>query len=148
MTKLDLFLLHGWELQCFWGEWPSGLRCSKNWRLPGSNPTRHLARLRDPTSLQDSRWPSGRKCKTQWLTSGKWGCPLNNDPKLAVRYPNSSFKKINCWVWIVQKSVSSGIFFMRFIFFFFFFLLSWTLFKSSEVSITFLRPDKPGVHVL
>ena len=22
--------------------------------------------------------------KTQWLASGKWGCPLDNGPKLAV----------------------------------------------------------------
>ena len=28
--------------------------------------------------------------KTQWLTSGEWGCPLDNGPKLAVGQPNSS----------------------------------------------------------
>ena len=73
------------------GEWPSGLRrCSKNRKVPGSNPTRRSAGLRDPTSLRGSRWPSGRKCKTQWLTSGEWGCPLDNGPKLAVGQPNSS----------------------------------------------------------
>ena len=34
------------------GEWPSGLRrCDQNWKVPGSNPTRHSAGLRDPTSL-------------------------------------------------------------------------------------------------
>ena len=39
-----------------WGEWPSGLRrCSKNRKVPGSNPTRRSAGLRDPTSLQGSR---------------------------------------------------------------------------------------------
>ena len=78
----------------FWGEWPSGLgRCSKNRKVSGSNPTRRSAGLRDPTSLRGSRWPPGRKCKTQWLTSGEWGCPLDNGPKLAVGQPNSSLKK-------------------------------------------------------
>ena len=58
-----------------WGEWPSQLRrCSKNWKVPSSNPTRRSAGLRDPTSLRGSQWPSGRKCKTQWLTSGEWDC--------------------------------------------------------------------------
>ena len=34
------------------GEWSSGLRhCRKNWKVPGSNPTRYLAELRDPTLL-------------------------------------------------------------------------------------------------
>ena len=82
-----------WNFTLFEG-WPSGLRrCNKNQKVPGSNPPRHSARLRDPTSLWGSRWPSGQKCKTQWLTSGEWGCPLDNDPKLAVRQPNSSLKK-------------------------------------------------------
>lgn len=27
------------------------------------------------------------------LTSGEWGCPLNKGPTLAMRQPNSSFKK-------------------------------------------------------
>ena len=67
------------------GEWPSGWRhCSKNWRVPSPNSTRHSARLMDPTLLRGSRWPSGRKYKTQWLTLGEWGCPLDNGPKLAV----------------------------------------------------------------
>ena len=33
-------------------KWPSGSRhCNQNWKVPGSNPTRRSARLRDPTSL-------------------------------------------------------------------------------------------------
>ena len=28
--------------------------------------------------------------KMQWLTFGEWGCPPDNDPKLAVGQPNSS----------------------------------------------------------
>ena len=40
----------------FWGEWPSGLRrCDQNRKVPGSNPTRRSAGLRDPTSLRGSR---------------------------------------------------------------------------------------------
>ena len=43
-------------LICFWGEWPSGLRrCYKNRKVPGSNPARRSAGLRDPTSLRGSR---------------------------------------------------------------------------------------------
>ena len=39
-----------------WGEWPSGLRrCYKNRKVPGSNPARRSAGLRDPTSLRGSR---------------------------------------------------------------------------------------------
>ena len=73
------------------GEWPSGLRrCSKNRKVPGSNPTRRSDGPRDPTSLRGSRWPPGRKWKTQCLTSGEWGCPLDNGPKLAVGQPSSS----------------------------------------------------------
>ena len=37
-------------------EWPSGLRrCDQNRKVPGSNPTRRSAGLRDPTSLRGSR---------------------------------------------------------------------------------------------
>ena len=82
-------------VRIFPGEWPSGLeRCSKNRKVPGSNPTRRSAGLRDSTSLQGSRWPSGCKRKTQWLTSGEWVCPLDNGPKLAVGQPNSSWRKL------------------------------------------------------
>ena len=79
------------ESRRYQGEWPRGLMyCSKNQKVPGSNPTRHSAGLREPTSFQGSWWPTGRKCKIQWSTSGEWGCPLNNGPKLAVGQPNSS----------------------------------------------------------
>ena len=56
-------LQHGMEnLYCLMdltlcrGEWPSGLRrCDQNRKVPGSNPTRRSAGLRDPTSLRGSR---------------------------------------------------------------------------------------------
>ena len=90
------FLLHTYFFGG--GEWPSGLRrCSKNQKVPGSNSTRRSAGLRDPTSLRGFRWPSGRKCNTQWLTSGEWGCPLDNGPKwggkIAVKKKSSKHKK-------------------------------------------------------
>ena len=35
------------------GEWPSWFRrCSKNQKVPSSNPTRHSVGLRDPTTLR------------------------------------------------------------------------------------------------
>ena len=68
-----------------WGEWPSGLRrCDWNRKVPGSNPTRHSAGLRDLTSLQCSSWPSGWIYKTQMITLAEWGYLLDNVPKLAV----------------------------------------------------------------
>ena len=40
----------------YWGEWPSGLRrCYQDRKVPGSNPVRCSAGLRDPTSLRGSR---------------------------------------------------------------------------------------------
>ena len=46
----------GLELITNWEEWPSGLRrCDQNRKVPGSNPTRRSAGLRDPTSLRGSR---------------------------------------------------------------------------------------------
>ena len=52
-------------------EWPDGLRrYTENRKDPGSDSTRCLAGLSDPTSLQYSRWPLGQiKNITQWLTS-------------------------------------------------------------------------------
>ena len=39
------------------GGWPRGLwQCNENQKVPGSNPTRHSAKLRDPTLLWGSRW--------------------------------------------------------------------------------------------
>ena len=38
--------------------------------------------------------------ETQWLTSSEWGCPPNNDPKMALEQPNRSLKnssKVKCW---------------------------------------------------
>ena len=33
--------------------------------------------------LWNSQWPVSQKTeKKKWLTSGEWGCPLHNDPKL------------------------------------------------------------------
>ena len=35
------------------GEWPSGLKCcDQNWKVPGSNPARHSAELRDQPHYQ------------------------------------------------------------------------------------------------
>ena len=48
----------------------------------------------------------------QWLTSGEWGCPLNNGPKLAMGLPNSSWKKkvMHTWSLFSAKSlIVSGI---------------------------------------
>ena len=69
---VSLFLLpHNCVPYCKWGEWPSGLRrCDQNWKVPGSNPARRSARLRDPTSLRGSRWASGRICKNAVINIG------------------------------------------------------------------------------
>ena len=90
------------------GEWPSVLKhCSKYHKVPSSNPIRHLAWLRDPISLRGSQWPSGQKCKMQWLTSGEWGYPLDNGPKMDVGQPNSSLKKSNIFfVLSLHKTVT------------------------------------------
>ena len=50
-----------------------------------------------------------------WLTSGEWGCSLDNGPKLVVGQPNDSFK--------TKK-----------IFFFFFLLTFWNLFTKMAVN--------------
>ena len=50
------------------GEWPCGLRhYIKNQKVLGSNPTRHLARHRDPTSWWGSQWPSHWNCTNSVL---------------------------------------------------------------------------------
>ena len=60
------FITTLWYDTTTWGEWPSWLRCcDQNRKVPSSNPTRCLARLRDPTSLWGSWWPSGQICKMQ-----------------------------------------------------------------------------------
>ena len=56
---MDLHILSSWviitqqieiNLKSLWGEWPNGLRrCSKNRKVPDSNPTLRSAGLRDPT---------------------------------------------------------------------------------------------------
>ena len=45
-------------------------RCSKNRKVPGSNPNRRSAGLRDPTLLRGSRWPWNRKCKDAVINTG------------------------------------------------------------------------------
>ena len=60
------FIATLWYDTTTWGEWPSWLRCcDQNRKVPKSNPTKCLARLRDPTSLWGSWWPSGQICKMQ-----------------------------------------------------------------------------------
>ena len=70
-----IFTINNMEKWAYlWEEWPSGLRCCDwNRKVPSSNPTRHLARLRDLTSLQGSQWPLGRICKTQVFFKVEWG---------------------------------------------------------------------------
>ena len=42
-------------------------------------------------SLQGSKWPSGRKLiKTVTKTQGRWDCPIDIGPKLAVGQPNGT----------------------------------------------------------
>ena len=57
-----MILFHSFHFKGFpniWGEWPSGLRrrCSKNQKVPGTNPIRRWVGLRDPTSLRGPRDP-------------------------------------------------------------------------------------------
>ena len=53
------------------GEWPSGLRhCNQNQKVPCSKPTRHLARLRDPTLLWGFRWPLVQTCTNAVINIG------------------------------------------------------------------------------
>ena len=41
--------------------------------------------------------------KTQWLTSGEWGCPIENGPKLAEGQPNCSSKnRLNTFILILN----------------------------------------------
>ena len=61
----------------------------KNQKVPSSNPNRCLAWPWDPTSRLLETFRSGKN-KMQSLTSGYWGCPLDNSPKLAEGQPNSS----------------------------------------------------------
>ena len=71
-------------IEIAWGEWPSGLRIKRLlvWTALGAQP-------RDPTSLWGSQWPSS--WSWSWVTSGEWGCPLDNGPKLAMGQPNNSY---------------------------------------------------------
>ena len=115
-----------------WGECPSELRvCSKNWKVPGWNPTRHSAWLRDPTSLQSSRWPSGQKCKIQWLISDEWSCPkswlwgsqivvkkknskdfffpMYTGVTLPIYVPTTKFNLMALWnIWVEEALLSKG----------------------------------------
>ena len=59
-------------LNLYGAEWPSGLKCcNESRKVPGSNSTRCLTQLRDPTRYE-TLWPAGQICKTQWLTLGEW----------------------------------------------------------------------------
>ena len=79
------------EKQLEWREWPSGLRrCDQNGKVSGSNPTRRLAGLWDPTMHEAPGDPRVEYVKRKWLTLGEWDCLLDNGPKLAVGQPNSS----------------------------------------------------------
>ena len=64
---INRYILGKWREESsleFRGEWPGRFRqCNQNQKVPGSNPIRCSAKLRDPTSLWGSQWPSGRKCK-------------------------------------------------------------------------------------
>ena len=77
-----------------WEEWPSGLRrYNQNWKVPGSKPTRHAVNLGTQPRYEAPSDLWVEYVQTQWLTLGQWGCPLKNDPRLAVAQPNSSLKK-------------------------------------------------------
>ena len=55
-----------------WGEWPSGLRhCSKNRKVPNSNPIRCYAGLRDQPCYEAPADLQVENLK-HWLTSGEW----------------------------------------------------------------------------
>ena len=80
-----------------WGEQPSGLRrCYQNQKVPSSNPTRHLAGLKDQTSLEGYWCLQVKYVNMQWLTVGEWGYPLDNGLKLAVEQRNKQLKKDFC----------------------------------------------------
>ena len=67
------------------GEWSSGLRrYDENWNVPGSNPSRCLARLRDPTLLRGPRWLLGQN---------NFGSLLANKPQIKI-FPKKSFQSI------------------------------------------------------
>ena len=86
-------------------EWASGLSCCNHNRNDlDSNHARHSAGLRDPTLLWGSRDLRVKYVKTQWLTSGEWGCLLDNGPKLVVGQPNRSFLKNQFVVWSISYS--------------------------------------------
>ena len=88
---LPLLYMISWSL---WGEWSSRLRhCDQNWRVLGSNPTRK-PRYEAPGDIQVEI------AKMQGLTSGWWGCPLENGPKLTVGQPNSNLKKYSRFYYV------------------------------------------------
>ena len=88
------FITTLWYDTTTWGEWPSWLRCcDQNRKVPSSNPTRYLARLRDPTHYEALGDPRVKYVKCKWLTSGEWGCLLNNGPKLVHGAAKLQLKK-------------------------------------------------------
>ena len=71
VAKFGLFYKPLWS-ESLWSLWStvvikiwSVLQALSSESVPGSNPTRRLVGLRDPTSLRGFRWPSCRICKTQ-----------------------------------------------------------------------------------
>ena len=78
-----------------WGEWHSGLkRCNWNRKIPGSNPTRHSAKLRDPTSLWGSRWPSGQNSRK-----------LSDEHRVSDAAPS---RTAHSWPWDSQVAVKKS----------------------------------------
>ena len=80
------------SLQTFseiWGGWPNKWRCCyQNRKVPCSNPTKSSAGTQPHDKTPGELWV--KTVKMQWLTSGKWGCPISNSPKLTVGQPNRS----------------------------------------------------------
>ena len=108
------------QLKQVWGEWPCGLRhCDKNWKVPGTNPTRNLAGLRDPTLLHGSWWPSVwnssntvinirlvRLCPWEWPKSWPWGSQIAVKKKLR-HFPNWPLSFWNAQLYFFEYIVFS-----------------------------------------
>ena len=74
-----------------WGEWYSGLRYyNRIRRVLVQTPLGICPGLVTQPHYEASCDLWIKIVKTQWLISNEWGCPLDNGPKLAVGWPNSS----------------------------------------------------------